>query len=274
MTLTGGTSQLSLRVGGQTIADWDGNAPNVHFGTASNPAVPGGVPGGMGAVGSIGVEGPEPLPPVVVDANLGDREQGSVIGHTFTTSIGDPPITWGNLIASGPGPLANAPSLTANGVFNWNSAGSPLGLYNFDVTATGFGSDVGRLSLNLVGQVPEPPVVVDFVTGGDPGETILHTFQTSAGDTPITWSNLVSVGPATPVNLPQLTANGMFSWDSTGSPPHEYIFRVTATNAAGSDSGELIIGLGGEPRIPEPATATLLGLALVVGVAGTVRRRR
>ena len=155
MTLTGGTSQLSLRVGGLTIADWNGNAPNVHFGTASNPAIPGGVPGGMGVVGSIGVETPLPRPPVVVDANLGDREQGSVIGHTFTTSIGDPPITWGNLIANGPGPLVNAPSLTANGVFNWNSAGSPLGLYNFDVTATGFGSDVGRLSLNLVAPGPE-----------------------------------------------------------------------------------------------------------------------
>ncbi len=88
-----------------------------------------------------------------MDVNSGDREQGSVISHTFTTSVGVPPITWGNLIASGPGSLVNAPSLTANGVFNWNSAGSPLGQYNFDVTATnGFGSDVGRLSLNLVGQ--------------------------------------------------------------------------------------------------------------------------
>ena len=100
----------------------------------------------------------------------------------------------------------------------------------------------------------------------------MHTFQTSAGDTPITWSNLVSVGPATPVNLPQLTANGMFSWDSTGSPPHEYIFRVTATNAVGSDSGELLIGLGVEPGIPEPATLTHIGLA-ICGLLAISRRR-
>ena len=119
-------------------------------------------------------------------------------------------------------------------------------------------------------------MVVDYVIGGDPGETIMHAFQTSAGDTPIIWSNLVSIGAGNSSERAATHFRRKFSWDSTGSPAtaNQYIFHVTATNAVGSDSGELIIGLGGEPRIPEPATATLLGLALVVGVAGTVRRRR
>jgi hypothetical protein len=51
-----GTSQLFLRVGGNVISDWIGQSPDVHFGTAAAAAVPGGVPGGMGPVGSIIVE--------------------------------------------------------------------------------------------------------------------------------------------------------------------------------------------------------------------------
>ncbi|HEY3391531.1 MAG TPA: hypothetical protein VGK58_02400 [Lacipirellulaceae bacterium] len=54
-----GHSSLFLRVGELVIADWDGNNPNVHFGTPTSPVVFGGVPGGMGIVGSIEVI-PEP----------------------------------------------------------------------------------------------------------------------------------------------------------------------------------------------------------------------
>jgi hypothetical protein len=54
-----GHSSLSLRVGELVIADWDGNNPNVHFGTPTSPVVFGGVPGGMGIVGTIEVI-PEP----------------------------------------------------------------------------------------------------------------------------------------------------------------------------------------------------------------------
>jgi hypothetical protein len=157
MTLTGGTSTLSLRVGNNMIADWELNAPLVKFGSPSAPEVPGGVPGGMGLVGSIGVSGPDPLPPVVVDTGLGDRVEGNIIEHTFTTLIGDAPITWGNLLVSGTSTPAIPPTLTPGGAFTWDSTGSPLGQYNFDVTAANStGSDVGRLSLNLVAAIPEP----------------------------------------------------------------------------------------------------------------------
>jgi hypothetical protein len=273
--LANGTSQLQLRVGANGISDYNTGAfAQVRFGTDSAALVNGDAFGTGGAVGSISIDAPPTTPPVVVDVNLGDRTNGSIINHTFSTSTGDLPITWSNLLATGPGALVNAPSLTPGGGFNWNSTGSPLGLYNFDVTATNAGgSDVGRLSLNLVSPAPEPPAVVDFVIGAEPGDTILHAFQTNAGDAPITWSNLVSIGPGTPANPPQLTADGMFRWDSTGSPKNEYIFHVTATNAVGSDSGELIIGLGVAPRVPEPATATLV-VSTMFYIFGVVRRRR
>jgi hypothetical protein len=158
MGVPGGDSiRLFLRVGGLTIADWQGNAPQVRFGRTTAPLVPGGVPGGAGNVGAVCacIIGD---PPVVADVNLGDHVPGSIIDHTFTTSIGTPPITWVGLISSGPGAPANPPTLTSGGAFNWNSTGSRLGQYNFDVTsANAGGSDVGRLTVNLV---PEPAGIV------------------------------------------------------------------------------------------------------------------
>jgi hypothetical protein len=49
-----GTSNLFLQVGDLVIADWDGNNPNVAFGTGQ-PTTPGGTPGGEGPVGQIRV---------------------------------------------------------------------------------------------------------------------------------------------------------------------------------------------------------------------------
>lgn len=94
--------------------------------------------------------------PVVTDAPLGNRIQGAQIAHQFATSAGTAPITWGSLtpVAGNPAPSV-VPTLSAGGAFAWNSAGSPFGTYQWDVTATNSaGSDVGRLSVTLV--VPEP----------------------------------------------------------------------------------------------------------------------
>jgi hypothetical protein len=103
------------------------------------------------------------LPPLVADANLGNRTQDSLISHNFT-ALGTPPITWDNLMVNGPGAPTIAPTLTTSGVFSWNSAGSPLGLYNFDVTATNpYGSDTGRLMINLVEAPPESLPAVRLV---------------------------------------------------------------------------------------------------------------
>jgi hypothetical protein len=45
---------------------------------------------------------PPPIPPVVVDVALGGEiPPGSMVTHQFTTSFGDVPVTWRNLVASG-----------------------------------------------------------------------------------------------------------------------------------------------------------------------------
>jgi len=104
--------------------------------------------------GSVGGGAPPGIAPVVVDSNLGNRIRGAVINYQFTHNPdATAAVTYGNLQTIG-GPPATAPTLSAAGALSWNSAGSPLGVYNFDVTATNSaGSDVGRLTLNLV---PEP----------------------------------------------------------------------------------------------------------------------
>lgn len=53
------SSSLAFQVGNLTIVDWDGNYPNVHFGTATSSAIPGHLIGGTGFVGTVHVI-PEP----------------------------------------------------------------------------------------------------------------------------------------------------------------------------------------------------------------------
>jgi len=50
---------LQLKIGTNTVAAWDGTFPTVFFGTQSGTGVDGGIPGGAGAVGTIG-QVPEP----------------------------------------------------------------------------------------------------------------------------------------------------------------------------------------------------------------------
>jgi hypothetical protein len=231
------------------------------------------------------VEPPPPILPAVVDANLGNRLLGSVVNHTFTTSAGDLPITWDNLTASGPNAPANAPLLSSNGVFSWNTAGSPVGQYNFDVTATNAGgSDIGRLSLNLVTPPPGPPNALSIGIEATPGDTVLHTFDVFDPDTPLAdlmWSNFLFEGDGVAIQPTFDPETRLFSWNTAGSPDGVYRALVTVSDPSGlSDTGGLWIGLGvgvptfpgGEPEIPEPATMTHLGLA-IFGLLGLVRRR-
>jgi hypothetical protein len=265
----GGTLQLALRVGSNGISDFDGNASPLRFGTESAPILFGDQFGATGPVGSIQVDGPPPQPPVVADARLGDRAQGSLINHTLMTLAGDTPITWSNLLVSGPGPPVHAPNLSPNGEFTWNTAGSPLGLYDFDVTATNaVGSDVGRLSLNLVAPPPPPPPVLPSVVNANLGNrplggVLTHRFTTSAGDSPIEWDNLVISGPGSPANPPSLTSDGLFSWNTSGSTLGLYNFDVTATNAAGSDIGRLWLNL--VAPLPQPPSVNDTGIEIAPG---------
>lgn len=59
-TMSGGTDNLQLKIGTNTVAGWDGSFPTVFFGTQQGTGVDGGIPGGAGAVGTITVDVPEP----------------------------------------------------------------------------------------------------------------------------------------------------------------------------------------------------------------------
>jgi hypothetical protein len=277
---SGGNLQFALRVGTNGISDFDGNFAQLRFGSPSAPIIVGDQFGATGNVGG-GISEPVFLPPVVVDANLGDRGQGSFLGHTFATSSGATPVAWSNLIASGPASPVIAPTLTSGGVFTWNSAGSALGQYHFDVTATNpGGTDVGRLSLNLVAPPPEPPILLNYVKGARPNDFVIHTFSATDSDTPLTdltWSNFVFEGADVAIvpTFDPLTRS--FSWNTAGSPDGLYAARVTVSDpTGGSDTGTLFISLGdlpgGEPELPEPATMTHLILT-IIGLLGLVRKR-
>jgi hypothetical protein len=124
--------------------------------------------------------------------------------------------------------------------------------------------------------IDPPPPIVDDVNLGNRirGTTIAHQFVASAGEEPITWGNLVVNGPGAPSNAPTLTAGGAFSWNSAGTDPLGiYTFDVTAINPLGSGVGRLTVNL-----VPEPATASLVGLVttilLALGVDLTRTRNR
>jgi hypothetical protein len=120
---------------------------------------------------------------------------------------------------------------------------------------------------------PEPvaPVAVDAPgLTGTAGAQFSHQFTTSAGDTPITWEGLTLVaGGPTPPNAATLSNTGLFSWNAAQAPLGRYQWDVTARNAAGTDVGRIAIDV----VIPEPATISLIGLAML-GVAGIFRRHR
>jgi hypothetical protein len=109
---------------------------------------------------------------------------------------------------------------------------------------------------------PIPPIVVDVNMAGEihPGSLITHQFTTSFGDTPITWSNPISLQPT--VDPPALTESGLFSWQTTKLDGGGlYHFDVTATNAGGSDTGRLTLRLA---IIPEASALLLLSLGFSI----------
>jgi hypothetical protein len=107
---------------------------------------------------------PPPVPPIVVDVNFGDILQGSLVTHQFTTSFGDLPVTWSNLVSYKT--TVNPPTLSETGLFSWQTSKLDVGsLYHFDVTATNAGgSDTGRLTLRLA-IIPEPTAIALLALG-------------------------------------------------------------------------------------------------------------
>jgi hypothetical protein len=108
---------------------------------------------------------PPPVPPVVVDADIsGEIHPGSLVTHQFTTSFGDLPVTWSNLLPTSG--TVNPPTLSETGLFSWETSRLDAGgLHQFTVTATNAGgSDTGRLTLRLR-IIPEPSAVLSLLIG-------------------------------------------------------------------------------------------------------------
>jgi hypothetical protein len=112
--------------------------------------------------------------PTVNDAvinNVNASIPGSV-QHQFTASDTQTPagpFTWDQLSflgytpaygGAGPGPNNN-PTLSGSGLFDWNTVGSPRGIYEWQVRATDPGglSDTGKVTIHVV-EVPEPASAV------------------------------------------------------------------------------------------------------------------
>jgi len=163
MANASGTSALALKVGQQTIADWDGVAPMVRFGANAAPDVPGGVPGGTDGVGSIAVAGGLPVTPVITPVALGEVNQITNVLANLVASNG--PITWSGLTPTpGVGSPALAATLTPQGAFSWNPAGSARGPkgngrpYSWNATATNSAGGTTGVAITL-SLIPEPATI-------------------------------------------------------------------------------------------------------------------
>ncbi len=119
-----------------------------------------------------------------------------------------------------------------------------------------------------------PNIVLNALGEREIGAGIINAVGMATGDLPITWSGLTST-LGSPAIAATLDAAGNFSWNPAGSKAGKkgsgavkYQWTATATNATGPDTDvafEVIL-------IPEPATISLLGLAMVACV-GVLRRR-
>jgi len=147
----------------------------------------------------------------------------------------------------------------AAGTVNYNGT--------FSVLRGGVNVTIPEITGSIGGVVVvNPPVIVPVNLGEIEGSLgVILANLDATGDPTITWSNLTPVA-GSPVLAATLAADGKFSWDPAGSlagPKGSgnvlYSWNATASNGGGPTTG-LAISL---ILIPEPATMSLLGLAMV-----------
>jgi hypothetical protein len=146
-------------------------------------------------------------------------------------------------------------------------------LLDVEVVGNGGAAVQNFADFRIGGGVVVLPPVISLVNLGEIESTGVIMANLMASEGPNTWSALTPTA-GTPALAATLGADGAFSWDPAGSARgpkgngRVYSWTATATNAGGADT-DVAISLS---LIPEPATVSLLGLA-IVGLVGLIRKR-
>ncbi len=167
----GSMADLFLRVGNNTIADWDGNNIPVVFGPGSATS-DGGAPGATDNAFDAHVSVAQVtggIAPVVDDISFATTTLGEIVNlMAMDSAPGTPPVAFSDLTGPtytpGHGAPAGAPGL-GSATFSWDSAtqkfqfktlGATRGLYEWSGMASNeTGSDPFKISVDVT-QVPEP----------------------------------------------------------------------------------------------------------------------
>jgi hypothetical protein len=263
MTLTGATAaqdfqavQFDLILDDLTPADfggWVGNNPN--FDPAGPPP-----PAPIFANNSDGGSGPNDFERIAVFATSPTGVKGMQPGEAAPFTLGTAYVQWDGTATNNSFGLRVQP----NGALPW---GIYEGTTPTAMDGSMFTTNGGEVMFQLGGTV-NPPVIANADLGDRiRGAIINHMFVNTGGEA--TFSPTINTtGPGAPLNAPTITTGGAFSWNSNGSPFGSYTFEVSASNQGGSDVATLTVDI----IVPEPATLSLVGLAMV-GIVGLVRRR-
>jgi hypothetical protein len=206
---------------------------------------------------------------------VGETSNNSTTGMLGLPAVPGPPMSgFGTMTWAATSTKVLTPALSGTNV-NFLQVVLKQGeraLLDVEVQGNG-GTAIQQFTDFVVGGVEPPPApVISPINLGEieHGNTIMQQLMASNG--PNTWSGLTPTA-GTPGMAATLTPQGLFSWNPTGSARGPkgngvlYSWTATATNEGGADT-RVAISLS---LIPEPATMSLLALALV-GFVGFRKR--